>query len=87
MGLLIGALTIGLTLPLLALGLFISFRIFEFPDTTADGSSTLGAAVATASIPQLSHGKGSQIDSQAPFLDLQHGLYLFAELLHRRADP
>jgi len=46
MTLLIGALTIGLILSLLALGIFISFRIFEFPDITADGSITLGAAVA-----------------------------------------
>jgi len=44
--LLIGAFTIGLILSLLALGVFISFRIFEFPDITADGSITLGAAVA-----------------------------------------
>ena len=50
MSLLIGALTIGLILSLLALGVFISFRIFDFPDITADGSSTLGAAVAAALI-------------------------------------
>ena len=50
MSLLIGALTIGCILSLLALGVFISFRIFEFPDITADGSSTLGAAVAAALI-------------------------------------
>src|SRR5947207_1310000 len=43
--LLLGALTIGLILSLLALGVFISFRIFKFPDITADGSITLGAAV------------------------------------------
>ena len=46
MTLLIGALTIGLILSLLALGVFISFRIFHFPDITADGSITLGAAIA-----------------------------------------
>ncbi len=50
MNLLIGALTIGFILSLLALGVFISFRIFSFPDITADGSSTLGAAVAAAMI-------------------------------------
>jgi len=43
--LLIGALTIGLILSLLALGVFISFRIFDFPDITAEGSITLGGAV------------------------------------------
>src|SRR5690349_4471164 len=45
MSLLLGAMTIGLILSLLALGVFISFRIFAFPDITADGSITLGAAV------------------------------------------
>ena len=50
MSLLIGALTIGFILSLLALGVFISFRIFSFPDITVDGSSTLGAAVAAALI-------------------------------------
>src|SRR6266516_1012638 len=48
MTLLIGAWTIGLILALLALGVFISFRIFAFPDITADGSLTLGASVAAA---------------------------------------
>src|SRR5262245_43830366 len=46
MTLLIGALTIGLILSLLALGVFISFRVFSFADITADGSITLGAAIA-----------------------------------------
>ncbi len=46
MSLLIGAFTIGVILSLLALGVFVSFRVFEFPDITADGSITLGAAVA-----------------------------------------
>jgi putative tryptophan/tyrosine transport system permease protein len=50
MTLLIGAWTIGLILALLALGVFVSFRIFSFPDITADGSLTLGAAVAAALI-------------------------------------
>jgi putative ABC transport system permease protein len=44
--LLIGALTIGLILSLLAMGVFISFRIFAMPDITADGSITLGASIA-----------------------------------------
>jgi putative tryptophan/tyrosine transport system permease protein len=46
MNLLLGSFTIGLILALLALGVYISFRIFNFPDMTADGSITLGAAVA-----------------------------------------
>lgn len=45
MTLLLGATTIGLILALLALGVYLSFRIFNFPDITADGSITLGASV------------------------------------------
>jgi putative ABC transport system permease protein len=45
MSLLLSAFTIGFILSLLALGVYISFRIFEFPDITAEGSITLGAAV------------------------------------------
>src|SRR6266404_8469328 len=46
MTLFLGATTIGLILALLALGVYLSFRIFNFPDITAEGSITLGAAVA-----------------------------------------
>jgi putative tryptophan/tyrosine transport system permease protein len=46
MSLLIGALTLGFIFSLVALGVLISFRIFAFPDITADGSSTFGAALA-----------------------------------------
>lgn len=57
MTLLLGALTIGLILSLLAIGVFISFRIFDFPDITADGSITVGAAIAAvllvADVPPL----------------------------------
>lgn len=50
MSLLIGSLIIGLILSLLALGIFISFRIFNFADITAEGSFTFGAATAAALI-------------------------------------
>ncbi len=46
MTLLIGAFTIGLILSLLAMGVFVSFRIFSMPDITTDGSITLGASIA-----------------------------------------
>jgi putative ABC transport system permease protein len=42
MSLLLGALTIGLLLSLLGLSVFISFRVFNFPDLTCEGSFTLG---------------------------------------------
>jgi len=45
MTVLIGALTIGVLLSLLALGVFITFRVFAFPDITAEGSITLGACI------------------------------------------
>ena len=48
MTLLIGAFTLGLILALLALGVYVSFRIFNMPDITAEGSVTLGASVAAA---------------------------------------
>jgi putative tryptophan/tyrosine transport system permease protein len=44
MTLLIGALTIGFILSFLALGVFVSFRIFNFPDLTTEGSFALGGA-------------------------------------------
>jgi putative ABC transport system permease protein len=50
MSILIGALTMGLILALLSLGVFISFRIFNFPDITTEGSITLGASISAAMI-------------------------------------
>lgn len=50
MSLLIGSITIGLILALLALGIFISFRIFDFPDITAEGSFAFGAATGASLI-------------------------------------
>jgi putative ABC transport system permease protein len=45
MDLIIGACGLGLAYAALALGVFITFRIFRFPDITVDGSFTLGAAL------------------------------------------
>jgi putative ABC transport system permease protein len=64
MSLLIGTFTIGCILSLLALGVFISFRIFAFPDITADGSITLGASVAAT---LLVHGVSPPLASLAAF--------------------
>jgi putative ABC transport system permease protein len=55
MTLLIGSLTIGLILSLLAFGILISFRVVMFEDLTVDGSFTLGGAVAAALIVAGSH--------------------------------
>lgn len=64
MSLVIGTFTVGCILSLLALGVFISFRIFAFPDITADGSITLGAAVAAT---LLVHGVTPPLASLAAF--------------------
>ena len=45
---LLTAWTGGLLLALLALGVFVSYRVFSFPDITVDGSFTLGGAVVAA---------------------------------------
>src|SRR6202521_5158810 len=64
MSLVVGTFTIGFILSLLALGVFISFRIFAFPDITADGSVTLGASVAAT---RLVHGTNPLLASLAAF--------------------
>ena len=45
-----GAVEIGLIFALVALGVWISFRVLNFPDLTADGSFPLGGAVAAVLI-------------------------------------
>ncbi|WP_454018049.1 ABC transporter permease [Azospirillum sp. Marseille-Q6669] len=40
-----GAVEIGLVYALVALGVYLSFRVLDFPDLTVDGSFPLGAAV------------------------------------------
>jgi putative tryptophan/tyrosine transport system permease protein len=47
---LFGALELGLVYGLVALGVFLSFRVLNFPDLTVDGSFPLGAAVAASAI-------------------------------------
>ena len=46
--LLLGALALGLAYALLAIGIFITMRVYNFPDITADGSLTLGGALSGA---------------------------------------
>ena len=64
MTLLIGALTLGAILALLAIGVYVSFRIFAIADITVDGALTLGASVSGVLIvkngmhPLLATGAG-----------------------------
>ena len=47
---LLGAIEIGLIFALVALGVYISFRLLRFPDLTVDGSFPLGGAVCAVMI-------------------------------------
>lgn len=47
---LLGALELGLMYGLVALGVYLSFRVLDFPDLTVDGSFPLGGAVAATLI-------------------------------------
>ncbi len=50
MSILLATWIFGTALGLTALGVFVSYRLFSFPDVTTDGSFTLGAAVAAVLI-------------------------------------
>jgi len=50
---LIGAVELGLLYALLALGVYITYRILDFPDLTVDGSFTTGGGIAAV---MISHG-------------------------------
>jgi len=63
--LLIGALTLGLIMALLALGVYVSFRIFATADITVDGSLTCGAAVTAVLI--VVHGVDPALAALAGF--------------------
>jgi ABC-type uncharacterized transport system permease subunit len=62
---LIGSVSVGLILSLLALGVLISFRILAFRDLTVEGSIALGGAVAgsfRAGIPGWRHSSRSWLE-------------------------
>ncbi len=46
----LGAIEIGLLYSLVAIGVYITFKVIDFPDLTVDGSFTLGAAVSSSMI-------------------------------------
>lgn len=46
----IGALVLGLIYALMTIGVYITYKILDFPDITVDGSFTLGAAVSAVMI-------------------------------------
>jgi len=87
----LGAIEIGLVFGLVALGVFLSFRVLSFPDLTVDGSFPLGAAVTATLIvsgidPYLATGiamlAGAFAGLLTAFLNLRFGiLHLLASIL------
>ncbi len=69
-----GILVEGLVYGIMALGLFISFRILDFPDLTVEGSFPAGAAAAGAIVAGLAAGTGgSSAAAAAPLFALVGG--------------
>lgn len=62
---LLGAVESGLLYALMALGVYITFRILDFPDLTVDGSFTTGGAIAAV---MISAGTSPWIATIAAFL-------------------
>src|SRR5512147_921616 len=51
----VGSLEQGLAFALMVLGVYLTFRVLDFPDLTVDGSLPLGAAVTSALIVKGVH--------------------------------
>lgn len=87
----LGAIEIGLVFGLVALGVFLSFRVLNFPDLTVDGSFPLGAAVAATLIVHgfdpyaataVAIAAGALAGLVTAFLNLRFGiLHLLASIL------
>ena len=87
----LGTLEIGLIYGLVALGVFLTFRILDFPDLTVDGSFPMGGAVAATAIIAginpwfatiLAIMSGSMCGLVAAFLAVRCGiLHLLASIL------
>lgn len=86
-----GALEIGLIYGLVALGVYLTFRVLDFPDLSVDGSFPMGAAVAATAIvagvnPWLATGMaiiaGGMAGLVTAFLAIRCGiLHLLASIL------
>ena len=91
----LGTLEIGLIYGLVAMGVYLTFRILDFPDLTVDGSFTLGAAVTATLIvtgfnPYLSTLLGTLAAASAglvtAWLNLRFNiLHLLASILNMTA--
>ena len=87
----LGAVEIGFVFGLVALGVFLSFRVLNFPDLTVDGSFPLGASVAATLIVNgvdpyaataVAIAAGAAAGLVTAFLNLRFGiLHLLASIL------
>jgi putative ABC transport system permease protein len=87
----LGALQVGLIFGLVALGVFLSFRVLSFPDLTVDGSFPMGAAVTASLIvggvdpfaaTVIAFFAGALAGLATAFLNLRFGiLHLLASIL------
>ena len=67
MALLISVLEQGLIYAIMAFGIYITYKILDFPDLTVDGSFPMGAAIAAALINLFSaRGCSRNIDRPYP---------------------
>ena len=79
MNLLVGALSVGLLLSLLTLGVFLTYRVLNRLDLTTDGSFGLGAAVAAALLARGVHPVTATLVATGPLTNVA--------LLLARAPP
>lgn len=80
----IASLEIGLVFSLMALGVYLTFRVLDFPDLTVDGSFPLGAAVSSVLLLQgwnpwlallLSFGCGGLAGLVTALLNVRLGIF------------
>jgi putative ABC transport system permease protein len=86
-----GAVELGLVYAFVAIGVFLSFRVLDFPDLTVDGSFPLGAAVAAVSLIAgwnpwaamlLAAAAGAMAGFATAFISVRFGiLHLLASIL------
>jgi putative ABC transport system permease protein len=86
-----GAVELGLVYAFVAIGVFLSFRVLDFPDLTVDGSFPLGAAVAAVSLIAgwnpwaamlLAAAAGATAGFATAFISVRFGiLHLLASIL------
>ncbi|PKN22270.1 MAG: hypothetical protein CVU64_25105 [Deltaproteobacteria bacterium HGW-Deltaproteobacteria-21] len=76
----IGAINLGFLYAFMTIGIFITFRVYDFPDITVDGSFTTGAAVAAVLITAGVHS----IPAVAAAFFLAAAAGMITALIHTR---